>query len=529
MHLTFKRLVAAGSAALVASVGLAPTPVATAATEPSLTKAANYLARNLPSADDGVGAALTTANALAATGSCTYAPAVRTLVSRIQSGAKGYLYPGGKLNQARAASLAVTLNGLGLDPRKFAGFNVAGLIRSGLPKDGRIGATPSTFSQSLAILGLQRSDTYIPVTVLTKLLSLQTGDGGFGYESQGTVTADGDSTGMALFALQAIGELDPQADAAVDWALDAQLPDGSFPNQFSPVDTTGIVGAAVLAAGETAAAAAATTWLGTQQLPDGGFPATRDGDDSNPMATASAIWLVAKKTPLDFELNLSGCPANPPSLPAATTACTGVWVVVDRGNGQSTTRCATSYANGLAALKSAGFTTKTTDTQFGPFLCQISGFPSTCTSTSDTYWGYWTATQNPDGTWSQWTESQAGAATSKPVQGTVEGWIYGPWLGNAQPDLATPPLGYETVSVPTLTGTAKVGQTLTASTGTWDPQPAFSYRWYRSGSYISGATKATYKLTSSDVGKTIQVRVTGTLAGHQTVSRTSLPTVKVVK
>jgi hypothetical protein len=77
--------------------------------------------------------------------------------------------------------------------------------------------------------------------------------------------------------------------------------------------------------------------------------------------------------------------------------------------------------------------------------------------------------------------------------------------------------------VPTITGTAKAGYTLTAHRGTWSPTPTYSYRWYRNGVAISGATKYTYKLTSSDKGKKITVRVTGKRSGYLTTSKTSAP------
>ena len=531
MHSVLRRVVAIGATTLLTATGLSATPTASAAAPASLTKAANYLVRNLPTPDDGVGAALQTANAFAAAGDCTYAPATRTLVSRIEKGAKAYLYPNKKLNQARAANLAITVQALGLNPRTFAGYNLLSLIRTGLAADGQVGATASTFNQSLAIIAMNRGKADLGIQVLTKLLSLQLGSGddagAFGYEfPAGTVNTDPDSTGMGLLALKAVGQLGPQQSAALTWAKNAQEPDGSWPNDYSPVDTTGVVGSAVNALGGTAEAAEAIDWLGTQQLADGGFPASRDGADSDRGATANAIWLLARKTPLDVALNLAACPASPTKLPASTATCAGVWVVVDRGNGQDTTRCATGYGNGLEALKSAGFTV--TDT--GGFVNRIHGFPAVIDSTFSKYWGYWSATPNPDGSWSVWTSYGVGATDSKPVKGSVEGWLYGPYLGeDVQPDLAVPPLGYASAPVPGITGTPKVGQTLTAVPGSWDPEPTFGYRWYRSGSAISGATKATYKATSSDAGKTLSVKVTGTLAGHATVVRSSASTAKVAK
>jgi hypothetical protein len=75
---------------------------------------------------------------------------------------------------------------------------------------------------------------------------------------------------------------------------------------------------------------------------------------------------------------------------------------------------------------------------------------------------------------------------------------------------------------PRVTGTATQGQTLTASSGSWTgAQPiSFTYRWVRCGTdggnatgsncpAISGATRSTYQLTDSDVGRRLRVQVTG--------------------
>ncbi|OFI38548.1 hypothetical protein BIU82_04305 [Arthrobacter sp. SW1] len=89
--------------------------------------------------------------------------------------------------------------------------------------------------------------------------------------------------------------------------------------------------------------------------------------------------------------------------------------------------------------------------------------------------------------------------------------------------------GTLTAPTPTITGTAKVGQTLTANPGTWGPAPVtLKYQWYRSGVAISGATATTYTQTSADLGKTMTVRVTGSKAGYTTVAKTSAATAAVV-
>jgi predicted extracellular nuclease len=77
-------------------------------------------------------------------------------------------------------------------------------------------------------------------------------------------------------------------------------------------------------------------------------------------------------------------------------------------------------------------------------------------------------------------------------------------------------------NTPKIVGDAKVGATLRAKTGTWDPKPVkLSYRWLNNGKPISGATESTYKLKKSDKGDRISVRVTGTKSGYTTVVKTS--------
>ena len=85
-----------------------------------------------------------------------------------------------------------------------------------------------------------------------------------------------------------------------------------------------------------------------------------------------------------------------------------------------------------------------------------------------------------------------------------------------------------TTAVPTISGTAKVGEELTATAGKWSLGTSFAYSWLRDGKKISGATGSTYVLTGSDLGKAIQVAVKGTKSGTS-VTKTSVKTSKIAK
>ena len=86
-------------------------------------------------------------------------------------------------------------------------------------------------------------------------------------------------------------------------------------------------------------------------------------------------------------------------------------------------------------------------------------------------------------------------------------------------------------TVPTITGTAQNGQTLSASSGNWNNRPtSYTYQWRRassaSGSYtdISGANSATFVATESDVGNFLKVIVTASNSGGASSGSTSSAT-----
>lgn len=76
------------------------------------------------------------------------------------------------------------------------------------------------------------------------------------------------------------------------------------------------------------------------------------------------------------------------------------------------------------------------------------------------------------------------------------------------------------LAAPTVSGTALVGQTVSASTGAWSgtPSPAYAYQWLRCAhacTPIPGAVSSRYTVNLANVGDKVAVAVTATnSAGH---------------
>ena len=89
----------------------------------------------------------------------------------------------------------------------------------------------------------------------------------------------------------------------------------------------------------------------------------------------------------------------------------------------------------------------------------------------------------------------------------------------------SPPAPPVNTALPTITGTPRDGQTLTAATGTWTGTPpiTYTYQWRRCDAAgancadIAGATARPTRSSPADVGSTIRVVVTGDQRGRQRV------------
>ena len=102
-----------------------------------------------------------------------------------------------------------------------------------------------------------------------------------------------------------------------------------------------------------------------------------------------------------------------------------------------------------------------------------------------------------------------------------EGGLGGDQLGELTVSFTVEAANRAPTGAPTISGTPQVEQTLTADTSAIADADGltgatFEYQWIAGGSDIAGATGSSYELTSSEEGKTIQVRVTFTDdADHQ--------------
>jgi hypothetical protein len=148
-----------------------------------------------------------------------------------------------------------------------------------------------------------------------------------------------------------------------------------------------------------------------------------------------------------------------------------------------------------------------------------------------------------DGTWSpaaelthQWNRDGAAISgatdtTYTPVAADVNHVLTVTTTGTAEGRAATPVTSEPTTPVaagtlvltgaPSISGTAKVGQKLTVSPGTWSPAPtSYTYQWLR-GSTKVGTNSSSYALTAADNGQKISATVTAHLAGYADLAHTS--------
>ncbi|WP_370618375.1 RCC1-like domain-containing protein [Mumia sp. Pv 4-285] len=135
-----------------------------------------------------------------------------------------------------------------------------------------------------------------------------------------------------------------------------------------------------------------------------------------------------------------------------------------------------------------------------------------------------------------------GSITALTASGKVYSWGGAPALNEVPPSLEGAPVSAIAAGAthnvalvttlhalvdPTISGTAKVGQTLAATPATFTLDPGVTTQWLANGVPIAGATGTTLALTTAHVGKRISVSQTAT-KGEDAVTATSGQTAAVV-
>ena len=209
---------------------------------------------------------------------------------------------------ARAGKLALALAAVDLDPRDFAGMDLAQTLQGYYdPITGSIGVALT--DQIWGMLGWRAAGELVPVTATQYLASLadpDDGGWGFGWGS------DLDMTALGIEALVAGGEplTSTAIISAVDFLRDAQGGDGGFvPSWLGESNTNSTAWAVqgLLAAGEDPLGTAWTTVTGSQpisyllgmQLPEGAFAWKDLQEGPDLLATQQSIpALLGKPFPL---------------------------------------------------------------------------------------------------------------------------------------------------------------------------------------------------------------------------------------
>lgn len=118
------------------------------------------------------------------------------------------------------------------------------------------------------------------------------------------------------------------------------------------------------------------------------------------------------------------------------------------------------------------------------------------------------------------TAAQLGKSVSVKVTGSRPGYTSAE--ATSAPVGPVVPVPAVTAGTPTIAGGTVAGQTLTASPGTWTPADAtLAYQWLANNVPIVGATGSTFVSSADEVGKILNVKVTGTKPGFVSATATS--------
>ncbi|MFD4636326.1 prenyltransferase/squalene oxidase repeat-containing protein [Lentzea sp. NPDC058436] len=217
----------------------------------------------------------------------------------------GYVGSGTEAYAGAHAKLMLAAQVRGKNPASFGGVDLKAGLLSLLTPSGRFsdrsdfGDYSNAFSQSLALLALDRTSSGAPASAKAFLAGTQCPDGGFPLNfGQTPCASDVDSTAVVVQALRAVGD-NVNAAEGTTWLVSKQNTDGGFSvgTNASNANSTGLA-AEALAGHRPAAAVKARQFLRSLQVGCAGavadrgaiaYDATGFDQSTAPRATAQAV------------------------------------------------------------------------------------------------------------------------------------------------------------------------------------------------------------------------------------------------
>ena len=237
-----------------------------------------------------------------------------------------------------AGQLIEAVVAAGDDPTHFGGGDLVAKLATFYNAGTGAYGDGQTFTQALALLGLESADAAVPPAAITYLASVQNTDGGWNYlaHKDDAAGSDTNSTAMAILALDGAGRTAVNA-AALTWLHTQQQADGGFPYQGSPTDpdSGALVMQALIATGQDPASpqwtvtgqTVLTSLIGLQDA-GGGYAGYSGVDAFTTSQVPQALERVPSPVPFQtvhYFTPGTGLPGN--AQPSPTPAPTGGVIV----------------------------------------------------------------------------------------------------------------------------------------------------------------------------------------------------------
>ncbi|MFO6453248.1 MULTISPECIES: hypothetical protein [unclassified Aeromicrobium] len=205
-------------------------------------------------------------------------------------------------------------------------------------------------------------------------------------------------------------------------------------------------------------------------------------------------------------------------------------IAMVQGATESATSAPTALVTGgTAPVQAIANVTKPTISGSTTVGSALTATPGAWTPADATVTLQWLRGDTVVGSGPSYTTTTADVGSQLRVRATASksGWTAGLAESTGFGPVTTPaPVAVAPVNVarPTLAGTARVGSTLTAGTGSWSASASHTFRWTRNGKAIAGATGRTHRLTAADAGSRVAVVVTATnVAGSTSATSVGRP------